>query len=49
MRPGRGRIDIGSVPTIASISGVGGDLLAVVIGVLLFGLLLLLLEGVDRI
>jgi hypothetical protein len=35
--------------TLASISGVAGDLVAVVLGVLIFGVLFLLLEGIDRI
>jgi hypothetical protein len=37
------------VPLIATISGVAGDLVAVVLGLLIFAVLFLLLEGIDRI
>jgi hypothetical protein len=34
---------------IASISGIAGDAVAVVLGLVIFGVLFLLLEGIDRI
>jgi hypothetical protein len=34
---------------IASITGIAGDAVAVVLGLVIFGLLFLLLEGIDRI
>jgi hypothetical protein len=34
---------------IASIAGIPGDAVGIVLGLLVFGLLLLLLEGIDRI
>jgi len=34
---------------IASISGIAGDAVAVVLGLLIFAVLLALLEGIDRI
>jgi hypothetical protein len=37
------------VPVNALILGLPGDVIAVVLGVLMFGLLFLLLEGIDRI
>jgi hypothetical protein len=37
------------VPASALILGLPGDVIAVVLGVLMFGLLFLLLEGIDRI
>jgi hypothetical protein len=49
MRPARGRIDSSHVPLIAAISGVAGDLVAVVLGLVIFAVLLLVLEGIDRI
>jgi len=37
------------VPQIALILGLPGDVIAVVLGIVMFGLLFLLLEGIDRI
>jgi len=34
---------------IASISGIAGDGVAVVLGILIFAVLLVILEGIDRI
>jgi len=49
MRGVRSRIDSPGVLLIASISGIAGDAVAVVLGLVIFGVLLLLLEGIDRI
>lgn len=48
-RPGRAGADRVGVPVSALILGVPGDAIAVVLGLLMFGLLFLLLEGIDRI
>jgi hypothetical protein len=40
---------IRSMPASALILGLPGDLIAVVLGVVMFALLFLLLEGIDRI
>jgi hypothetical protein len=37
------------VPVSALILGLPGDVIAIVLGIVMFGLLFLLLEGIDRI
>jgi hypothetical protein len=37
------------MPAIALILGLPGDVIAVVLGIVMFAVLLLLLEGIDRI
>jgi hypothetical protein len=49
MRAVRRRAQDREVLQIASISGIAGDLLAVVLGLLIFAVLLAVLEGIDRI
>lgn len=49
MRPGRVRIDSRRVLVSAAISGLAGDVVAVVLGLLVFAVLLVVLEAIDRI